>query len=129
MKSLYLHYKNKYPGGQVHSTESSLDVYSASGEHVIAMRRDGSGSMIDQSEAFGLRDRHDLAPIPKEARVHKMLKNESGKDVVGFSEESEERKKSAMSFLCPDKKDVILSCDVLSKKHGFKFDDKQREQK
>lgn len=124
MKSLYLHYKNKYPGGQVHSTESSLDVYSASGEHVIAMRRDGSGSMIDQSEAFGLRDRHDLAPIPKESRIHKMV---DGK--VAFSEESEERKKSAMSFLCPDKKDVILSCDVLSKKHGFKFDDKQREQK
>ena len=124
MKSLYLHYKNKYPGGQVHSTESSLDVYSASGEHVIAMRRDGSGSMIDQSEAFGLRDRHDLAPIPKESRIHKMV---DGK--IGLSEESEERKKSAMSFLCPDKKDVILSCDVLSKKHGFKFDDKQREQK
>jgi len=124
MKSLYLHYKNKYPGGQVHSTESSLDVYSASGEHVIAMRRDGSGSLIDQSESLGLRDRHDLAPIPKDARVHKLIEGK-----IGMSEESEERKKKALGYLCPDKKDVILSCDVLQKKHGFKFDEKQREEK
>lgn len=123
MKSLYLHYKNKYPGGSVRSSEASLDVYSASGEHVIAMRRDGSGALVDQSEALGLRDRHDLAPIPKDARVFKLV---DGK--IGKSEEAAEREKAREAFLCPEKKDVVLSCADLAK-HGFKFDDKQKEVK
>ena len=120
MKSLYLHYKNKYPGGQVRTSEQALDVYSASGEHVVALRRDGAGSLVDQSEALGLRDRHDLAPIPKDARVFKLVEGKIGK-----SEEAAEREKLRDGFLCPEKKDVVLSCKDLEK-HGHKFDEKQR---
>lgn len=121
MKSWYLHYKNKYPGGQVKLSDSGLDVYSASGEHVICIQKDGSGQMKDMSSEYGLRDRHDLAPIPKDARVHKLV---DGK--IGFDEKSEERKKLASAFVCPEKKDVVLSCADL-KKHGFEFDEKQKE--
>lgn len=121
MKSWYLHYKNKYPGGQVKMSDSGLDVYSASGEHVICMQKDGAGGFKDVSAELGLRDRHDLSPIPKDSRVHKLV---DGK--VGLDEKAEERKKLASEFLCPEKKDVILSCEEL-KKHGFEFDEKQNK--
>lgn len=123
MKSLVLHYKNKYPKGQVRFSDDSLDVYSASGEHVIAMRRNGAAQLVDVSSEYGLRDCHDLAPIPKDSRVHKMV---DGK--IGFSEEAEERSKKASDYLCPKHGDRVMSCDE-AKKHGFKFDDKQKEVK
>lgn len=120
MKSLYLHYKNKYPGGQVRTSEQALDVYSASGEHVVALRRDWAGSLVDQSEALGLRDRHDLAPIPKDARVFKLVEGKIGK-----SEEAAEREKLRLDYVCAVRGDVVLSCADLAK-HGHKFDEKQK---
>lgn len=121
MKSLILHYKNKYPGGSVRASDQALDVYSSSGEHVVALRKNGAGQMVCVSEEYGLRDAHDLAPIPKDARVHKLV---DGK--IGLDDQAEERKSLLKDFLCPDKKDVVLSCDALSKKHGKKFDEKQK---
>lgn len=121
MKSLVLHYKNKYPKGQVRFSDDSLDVYSASGEHVIAMRKNGASQMVDVSAEYGLRDSHDLAPIPKDARVHKLV---DGK--IGLDEKHEERSKSREEFLCPKHGDRVMSCDEASKKHGFSFDEKQR---
>lgn len=72
MKSLIVHYRNKYPGGRVHSSESALDVFCAEGRHRVALRRDGNGNMVDVSEELGCEDRHDLAPIPKASRVFKL---------------------------------------------------------
>lgn len=87
--SLVVHYKNKYPRGNVFATENSLDVYNENGDHVVALRRDGaSGSLTCQSEALGCVDRHDLAPIPKDARIFKVMKD--GK--IGLDDEAEERK-------------------------------------
>ena len=120
-KSWFIHYKNKYPGGSVRMSDASFDVYAASGEHVVALRKDGAGGWSDQSAELGLRDAHDLAPIPKDSRVHKLV---DGK--VGLSEEHEHREKARGAYVCPDKKDVVLSCDAL-KKHGFSFDEKQKE--
>lgn len=121
MKSLIVHYKNKYPKGRVHASDSSLDVFNDKGEHVIALRKNGAGQMLDESEALGLRDRHDLAPIPKDARVHKVV---DGK--IGLSEEAEERAEKAKGFLCPKHSDRVMSC-AEAKAHGFAFDDKQKE--
>ena len=120
MKSWMVHYKNKYPGGRVQSSENSLDVFSASGEHVVAMRKNGAGQMVCVSEEMGLRDSHDLAPIPKDSRVHKMVGGKISKD-----DKHEERMKLKDKFLCPDRKDMVLSCADLAKA-GMSFDEKQK---
>lgn len=121
MKSLYVHYINKYPGGRVIQSESSLDVYSQSGEHVVAMRKNGAGQMVCVSEEYGLRDRHSLEPIPKESRIFKVR---DGK--VALDEKAEERKESMKAFLCPQHGDKVLSCEEL-KALGHRFDEKQRQ--
>lgn len=72
MKSLALHYQNKYPDGHVNHTESSLDAYDNAGALVVSLRRDGHGKIVDQSKENGALDSHDMCPIPKNARVHKL---------------------------------------------------------
>lgn len=101
MKSWIVHYKNKFPGGQVQASENAIDVYDVDGDHVIALRKNGAGMWADESEALGLSERHDLAPIPKDARVHKVV---DGK--VSFDEKHEERKEARKSLL---RKNKILS--------------------
>lgn len=119
MLSYLLHYKNKYPQGQVRSSESSLDVYDKDGNHAVALRKDGNGHLGDQSEVLGCSDRHDLAPIPKDARIFKLIDGKISQD-----EKAEERMKLKDMFL--DKSGAkILSCFELSKA-GFEFDEKQR---
>ena len=87
MKSYVVHYKNKYPGGSVRADESSIDVYCKGGKHRVALRKNGAGQWVDCSEELGCEDRHCLAPIPKNARVHKLFAD--GK--IGKSEEAAER--------------------------------------
>lgn len=101
-------------------SDSSLDVYSKSGEHVVALRKNGAGQMVCVSEEYGLRDKHCLSPIPKDSRVFKVNESKVSKD-----EKADEREQLAESFLCPVHGDKVLSCDEL-KKHGFGFDEKQR---
>ena len=85
--SAFAHLKNKYPGGEVHHGSDSIDAYAADGSHRVAIRKNGAGQWVDQSEAFGLQDRMCLAPIPKNARAHKLYA--SGK--IAPSEEHDER--------------------------------------
>lgn len=118
--SWYIHYKNKYPKGSVRMGDDSLDVYTESGEHVVALRKNGAGQMVDQSEELGLRDRHCLAPIPKDARLFKM---KGGK--VSQDEKAGERAKVMGQFVCPKHGDRVKSCDELSQA-GFSFDEKQK---
>ena len=73
MKSYVVHYQNKYPGGLVLSSEHSIDVYSDG--HRVALRKNGAGQWVDQSEEMGCVDRHCLAPIPRDARVMKLHKD------------------------------------------------------
>lgn len=91
MKPWVVHYRNKYPGGSVHASETAIDVYNADGEHCVALRKNGAGQMVCQSKELGCKDQHDLSPIPKDARVHKLYADGS----VGMSEEAAERKKVA----------------------------------
>lgn len=120
MKSLVLHYKNKYPNGRVSFSDSGLDVFSESGEHVVAMRKNGAGQMVCVSEEYGLRDKHDLAPIPKDSRVHKMIDGKIAED-----DKAAERKSLRGQFVCKERGDVVLSCAELAKQ-GMSFDDKQK---
>lgn len=119
MMSYIAHYKNKYPGGSVRASDHALDVYTASGEHAVALRKNGAGQWVDESAQYGCSDAHDLSPIPKDSRVHKIV---GGK--LGFDEHAEERKDKSKSFLC-SKGEKVLSCSELSKQ-GFEFDEKQR---
>jgi hypothetical protein len=94
MKSWVVHYRNKFPGSKVQSTEDSLDVFSLDGEHLVAVRKDGGGQWRDVSEEMGCLYRHDLAPIHKDARVHKLQKD--GK--IGLDELAQERKQKSKSW-------------------------------
>lgn len=119
MKSLIVHYKNKYPGAKVIASEDALDVHLKDGSHAVAMRKNGAGQLVCVSEELGCSDRHDLAPIPKDSRVHKVIDGKIGRD-----EKAEEREKSREQFLCKAGLKV-RSCEEL-KAEGFEFDEKQR---
>ena len=115
MKSYVVHYQNKYPGGRVIASDSALDAYCAAGEHRVALRKNGAGQWQDCSEELGCMDRHDLAPIPKDARAKKLFAD--GK--IGLSEEYADRVQVAKELSVEGKIPSIAEM----KKSGFKFDD------
>lgn len=118
MKSLMVHYKNKYHDGEVRMSESSLDAYDSSGRHCVALRKNGAGQFVDQSKELGCEHEHDLSPIPKDARLYKQCPK-SGHVIK--DEKHDERKKVASKFIVDGR---VESCEKLSEK--FKFDDKQK---
>lgn len=107
---------NKYPGARIHATDVALDVFLGD-RHVVAVRKDGAGGMVDVSAELGCRDAHCLAPIPKDARVHKIVEGKIAQDEL-----ADERRVKGRRFVKDGK---VLSCEEL-KKHGFQFDEKQR---
>lgn len=115
MKHLFTHYKNKYPGGRIDMRDDALDAYDADGEHCVAIRKDGSGSMKCMSKELGARHEHDLSPLPKDARLYKMKDGVLAKDDL-----YEERKKGLSSFVKDGK---VMSCEEMGLE---KFDDKQK---
>ncbi len=88
-KPYVVHYKNKYPDCQVRTSDSSLDVYSKEGHHLVSLRKNGAGQLVDVSEEEGCEERHDLSPIPKESRRFKLYAN----GMIGKAEEFEDRSK------------------------------------
>ena len=130
MRHLFLHYKNKYPGGKIEMSEDRLDVYDADGEHAVAVRKSGAGGMVDMSKELGAKHSHDMSPLPKDARL---WKNCPKSGAVIKDEKFAERSKLMVEFLEDGK---ILSCEELQGDglspeksvhagRGFKFDDKQ----
>ena len=115
-KAWVVHLKNKFPDKKVSADENSVDVYDADGSHYLAVRKDGGGSWRDVSEELGLPGRFDLAPIPKEARVHKLHKD--GK--IGLDERHEERLAKRDQFKCKES-GKIKSIDELQAE-GMRFD-------
>ncbi len=100
MKSYVVHYKNKYPDSKVSWSDDSVDVHDKNGDHRVALRKNGAGMWVDVSEEHGCSDRHDLAPIPKEARAFKLYAD--GK--IGRAEEHDERIEEARSYASDDGK-------------------------
>lgn len=117
MKSLLIHYKNKYFKGEVRQGDDYLDVYDAEGRHCVALRKSGAGVMIDQSKELGCEHSHDLSPIPKDARLYKLVDGKLMKD-----DKFEARLKLVEKFMDDGK---VLSCEELEKAGKFKFDAKQ----
>lgn len=121
MKSYIVHYRNKYPGAKVESSESGLRVYSAEGDLLVALVKDGSGSLKCVSEEQGALERHDLSPIPREARVHKLCKQTS---CIKLDEESKKRVDERKKFMSDEfGYSKVWSCEELEER-GFKFDEK-----
>jgi len=100
MKSWLVHYSSKYPGGRVVCSAESIDVWSSDGDHCVHIEKSGAGQWMDRSEEYGCRDRHDLSPLPKNARFMKLYPNGN----VGHSEEYAER--------------VEIAADLASKNGG-----------
>jgi len=117
MKSWKVHYMNKYPGGHCESSECCFKAYDKDGKLRVALEKGGDGGWHDRSEEYGLSCRHDLSPIPKDSRVHKVVDGKIGRDDLG-----DERESLREEFMKDGK---VLSCEELSKK-GFAFDDKQK---
>lgn len=118
-KSHAIHYRNKYPKGRVTLSEDSVDVFCAGGRHRVALRKNGAGMMVDVSAEMGCEDSHDLAPIPKDARAHKLYSEAGKASRMGKAEEHDERVGYSADLAVDGK---ILSIDEY-KKQGWKFDD------
>lgn len=115
MKSWVVHLMNVFIGAQVIATETAIDVIVNGAQH-LAMRKGGDGHWYDASAELGLPGRFSLAPIPKEARVYKLLPDGS----IGLDEHAAERKKLRDAFRCK-KSGHVLSCEELEAQ-GFVFD-------
>lgn len=111
------HYKNKFPGSHVQVSESAFDVYSADGEHLVALRKNGANQWNDESEKYGCVEKHCLAPIPKDSRVHKEV---DGK--ISFDEKHEERREKRQAFL----RDGKIASMAELKSEGYSFDEAGR---
>jgi len=134
MKSYVVHYKNKFPGCSVQDYDGGLDVYLKDGSHAVALRRDGSGQLVDRSAEYGCEYRHDLSPIPRDARVHKCVQGKVGEyklngknhdamsEVVGKDELADEREKARAGLLDESGRAVLSIAEL--KARGWEFDEK-----
>ncbi len=71
MKHLAKHYigeDGKFPGGRVHSTEDSFDVFDSKGIHQVAKRKNGAGQWTCVSEEHGCASKHDLSPTKNQVQ-------------------------------------------------------------
>lgn len=116
MKSLVAHYMNKYPGGHCEPSDAGFRAYDANGKLRVVLEKGGDGMMHDISEQYGLEDRHDLAPIPKDSRLFKVRDGKVAKDEL-----HDERMELHKEFVQDGK---VLSCAEL-KEQGYAFCDKQ----
>jgi len=105
-----VHLKNKYPQGHVEGDDERIDAYDADGVHRVALRKNGAGQLLDKSEEFGLPDRFDLSPIPKESRVWKLR---DGKCVL--DEKHEERRPQAEKMAKDGRVPSIVEIEAASK--------------
>lgn len=120
MKSLQVHYKNKYPGGDVEMSDDKLDVYDSEGQRRLSLRKNGGGAMVDVSEELGLPDRHDLSPLPKQSRLFKVRDEKIVKDEL-YSQRVEK-----LERYC-DESGRVMSCEELQKAGKMRFDKDQNE--
>lgn len=96
-KSLIVLLKNKFPNHLVvPQGANGADVFGQGAEHVLCIR-DG----LDLSAEMGCTHLHCAAPIPKDARVHKLL-SVDGKDVIGLDDKAAERLESRKKYINDD---------------------------
>nr|BFD59648.1 hypothetical protein CKG001_17550 [Bdellovibrio sp. CKG001] len=116
MLSFVVHYKNKYPKARVEHNEDQLNVYAQDGSLLVALKRGGGGALVDVGEQLGAKDKHDMSPLPKNARVHKLTVD--GK--IALDEEHADRKPVAVALA--DLFGGKVPCIPSLKKKGYEFD-------
>lgn len=94
MKSYIVHYRNKYPGCAVSYSESSIQVIGSEGL-LVALAKNGAGQWVDVGEELGALHKHDLSPIPKDARAFKLYAD--GK--IKLAEEGKERLEARKKYI------------------------------
>lgn len=107
-KAKLVHLRNKYPEHKIVAHPSSIQVYDKDDNLIVALEKNAHGHFECQKDQYGARDRFCHAPIPKDARVHKLWKDGS----VGLAEEHEERKELAKQYICPKRKCVKSLEDI-----------------
>ena len=103
-KSELVHIKSKYFGFLIVPQHNGYDVFRKNGEHMLCVR-DG----VDLSEGLGCPHRRDLAPIPKVARLYKVVGEKIVQDEL-YAQRLEQRKK----FVSED--GHVPSCEELAAK-------------
>ncbi|MCM2278313.1 MAG: hypothetical protein NDJ89_09580 [Oligoflexia bacterium] len=93
-KSIRVALMNRFPGGRVVSSESSILAYDSAGNLRVAVSKNGNGDWVDAQGEHGASDALDLSPIPKGCRFMKLHKD--GR--VAPSEEHDERKAAALAL-------------------------------
>jgi len=108
--SLQVHYKNKFPKCQVKATEESLDVYSRDGKHLVALRKNGAGQLVDHSKTLGCYEEHDLSALKKDGRCYKLFADNR----IDMAEEYRERRDMVKAEIekCEKKSDYESSLVV-----------------
>jgi len=114
MKAFAVHYLNVFCLGVVHFTEDRLDAYDRLGKHRVSLRLGGNGLVVDAGKENGASDAHDLSPIPKNCRVHKLHADGS----VGLDELAESRREVSAAVARDGK---ILSIEAY-KALGYEVD-------
>lgn len=80
LKSLYVHFLNKFPSAKVELGETSVAAYSPSGELLMHVSKNGLGVEVDSGRDRGAKYAFCNSPIPKEARHKKLFKDGSVRD-------------------------------------------------
>lgn len=93
-KSMFVHYKNKFPGGRIDASDTHMNVFCADGLHQVSMHKNGNGDWVCRSEELGCVGKHDMGSLPKWARVWKLHKD--GR--IAPAEEAETRQNHVESY-------------------------------
>lgn len=108
LKSLYVHFLNKFPSAKVELGESSVAAHSPSGELLMHASKNGLGVVVDSGRDRGAKYPLCNSPIPKEARHKKMFKDGSVRD----AEECAARRPHALAL---EKEHGYVPCELQMK--------------
>lgn len=114
MLPFVVHYKNKYPGCRIDHSEDHLNVYDQEGNLKVAIKRGGGGALVDLGEQLGAADKHDVSPIPKNARVYKL----TAENKIQLDEKHADRRPVAKALAEQFGK---VPCIKTLKEKGFEF--------
>lgn len=94
MQSYRVHMQNRFPGARIEGGPSHLSAWSAQGELLCTVVRDGNGAWVCGKKDSGAKFAWSLDPLPKNTRAMKLYADGS----VAPAEEYKERLEAAKKF-------------------------------
>lgn len=114
MKSLVLHYANKFGSlSGIRASDDELRV-EKDGELLVLLKKNGAGQLVDCGAEYGAKHAHCQSPIPRDARLFKADK--AGRIVK--DEEHDSRKEARKQWEIDG---MAMPCEYWESK-GYKFD-------